>query len=56
MGEGLFVTIIQRYESFASFGLVDGGVGFVPTRYFYLNMGVKLIMVKDQSLPRCSVC
>ena len=34
----------------------DGGVGFVPARYFYLNMGVKLVMVKDRSLARCSVC
>ena len=34
----------------------DGGVGFVPARYFYLNMGVKLVMVKDQSLVRRSVC
>ena len=28
----------------------DGGVGFKPARYFYLNMGVKLVMVKDQRL------
>ena len=34
----------------------DGGVGFEPARYFYLNMGVKLVMVKDQSLARRSVC
>ena len=33
----------------------DGGVRFEPARYFYLNMGVKLVMVKDQSLVRCSV-
>ena len=30
----------------------DGGVRFEPARYFYLNMGVKLVMVKDQSLAR----
>ena len=34
----------------------DGGVGFVPAQYFYLNMGVKRVMVKDQSLARRSVC
>ena len=34
----------------------DGGVGFEPARYFYLNMGVKRVMVKDQSLVRRSVC
>ena len=34
----------------------DGGVGFELARYFYLNMGVKLVMVKDQSLVRRSVC
>ena len=34
----------------------DGGVRFEPARYFYLNMGVKLVMVKDQSLARRSVC
>ena len=33
----------------------DGGVRFEPARYFYLNMGVKLVMVKDQSLARSSV-
>ena len=33
----------------------DGGVGFEPARYFYLNMGVKLVMVKDQSLAQHSV-
>ena len=34
----------------------DGGVRFEPARYFYLNMGVKLVMVKDQSLAWRSVC
>ena len=34
----------------------DGGVGFEPARYFYLNTGGKLVMVKDQSLVRRSVC
>ena len=28
----------------------DGGVRFEPAQYFYLNMGVKLVMVNDQSL------
>ena len=41
--------------SFLSF-FGDGGVRFEPARYFYLNMGVKLVMVKDQSLARRSVC
>ena len=42
------------FLSMSIFG--DGGVGFEPARYFYLNMGVKLVMVKDQSLARRSVC
>ena len=29
---------------------------WIWARYFYLNMGVKLVMVKDQSLARRSVC
>ena len=35
--------------------LGDGGVRVEPARYFDLNMGVKLVMVKDQSLTRRSV-
>ena len=42
--------------SFSMFFFGDGGVRFEPARYFYLNMGVKLVMVKDQSLARRSVC
>ena len=42
------------FLSISIFG--DGGVGFELARYCYLNMGVKLVMVKDQSLARCSVC
>ena len=41
--------------SYLSFFFGDGGVRFEPARYFYLNMGVKLVMVKDQSLVRRSV-
>ena len=56
MGEGLFVTVIRKlrfvwfgwFLSMSIFG--DGGIGFEPAQYFYLNMGVKLVMVKDQSL------
>ena len=33
----------------------DGGSRFESARYFYLNMGEKLVMVKDQSLARSSV-
>ena len=40
--------------SFLSF-FGDGGVRFEPVRYFNLIMGVKLAMVKDQSLARRSV-
>ena len=44
--------------SFLCFSFGDGGVRFEPARYFYLNMGVKLVlvMVKDQSLAPRSVC
>ena len=31
----------------------DGGVGFEPARYFYLNMGVKLVMVRAE--PRAKL-
>ena len=31
-------------------------VRFEPDRYFYMNMGEKFVMVKDQSLARRSVC
>jgi len=62
MGERLFVAVIRKLR-FVWFGWFlcmsifgDGGVGFEPARYFYLNMGVKLVMVKDQSLARRSVC
>ena len=41
------------FLSMSTFG--DGGVEFEPALYFYLNMGVKLVMVKDQSLARLSV-
>ena len=34
----------------------DGGSRFESARYFYLNMGVKLVMIKDQSLVGRSVC
>ena len=33
----------------------DGGVRFEPARYFNLNIGMKLVMVKDQSLAPHSV-
>ena len=33
----------------------DGGSGFEPAQYFYLNMRGKLVMVKDQSLAQSSV-
>ena len=42
------------FLSMSIFG--DGGVGFVSAGYFYLNMGVKLVMVKDWSLARRSAC
>ena len=42
--------------SFLCFSFGDGGVRFEPAQYFYLNMGVKLVRVKDQSLARRSVC
>ena len=42
------------FLSMSIFG--DGGVGFESARYFYLNMGVKFVMVKDQSLAQSSLC
>ena len=47
----IYELIRLSYLSFVG----DGGVRFEPARYFYLNMGVKLVMVKDQSLVRRSV-
>ena len=35
------------FLSMSIFG--DGGVGFEPARYFYLNMGVKLVMEKTRA-------
>ena len=34
----------------------DGGVRFEPARYFYLNMGVKLVMVAKRPEPRAMLC
>ena len=48
------LRLVGQFLSMSIFG--DGGVGFVPARCFYLNMGVKLVMVKDRSLARRSVC
>ena len=47
------ISELIRLSYLSFFG--DGGVRFEPARYFYLNMGVKLGMVKDQSLARRSV-
>ena len=47
------ISELIRLSYLSFFG--DGGVRFEPAQYFYLNMGVKLVMVKDQSLTRCSV-
>ena len=41
------------YPFYVIFG--DGGARFESAQYLYLNMGVKLVMVKDQSLARSSV-
>ena len=49
------ISELIRLSYLSFFG--DGGVRFEPARYFYLNvnMGVKLVTVKDQSLARRSV-
>ena len=48
------ISELIRLSYLSFFG--DGGVRFEPARYFYLNMGVKLVMVKDQSFVRSSDC
>ena len=52
-GKKKIISELIRLFLLSFFG--DGGVRFEPAQYFYLNMGVKLVMVKDQSLARRSV-
>ena len=53
-GKKKMISELIRLSFLSFFG--DGGVRFEHALYFYLNMGVKLVMVKDQSLARRSVC
>ena len=53
-GKKKMMSELIGLSSLSFFG--DESVRFEPAWYFYLNMGVKLVIVKDQSLARRSVC